>query len=87
MLYSFISFKSKEKRGKHVRVVFSVKDILYMSLPAWVNSTADSLYFYLVYSLNDELVVQAFSSLEIVVIGVASYLILGRKYVSLVCKE
>ena len=62
-----------------MRGVFTVKDIMYMSLPAWINSTADTLYFYLIYTLNDELIVQAFGSLEIVVIGIFSFLLLKRK--------
>lgn len=64
----------------HVRKVFSLKDIFFMSIPAWFVCISDHLYFYLVHVLNDELVVQAFSSLEIVVIGIASYVILGREY-------
>lgn len=79
MICSFISFKVTERKGKHVRYHFSVKDILSMSMPAWINASADTIYFYLINVLNDELIVQAFSSLEIVVIGIASYLILGRR--------
>ena len=80
MVYSFISFKLKERTRKHVRYSFTLKDILSMSMPALINAAADTIFFFLIYTLNDELIVQAFSSLEIVVIGIASYLILGRKY-------
>lgn len=83
MVYSFISFKLKERTKKHVRYSFTLKDILSMSMPALINATADTIFFFLIYTLNDELIVQAFSSLEIVVIGIASYLILGRKYLFL----
>ena len=62
-----------------------MKDILYIGIPALFSSISDYLYYYLVEVLQDELTVQAFSSLEIVVIGIASYLIMGRKYLYLIC--
>lgn len=70
----------KERKHKAIRYSFTLKDILYISIPALCSSISDYLYYYLVEVLQDELTVQAFSSLEIVVIGIASYLIIGRKY-------
>lgn len=51
-----------------------------MSLPALLNEMVDRIFFYLHYALNDELVIQAFESLEIVIIGVASFFLLGKRY-------
>ena len=48
-----------------------------MSIPALLNEMVDRIFFYLHYTLNDELVIQAFESFEIVIIGIASYLLLG----------
>ena len=51
-----------------------------MSIPAILNAVTDKLFFYLQTALNDELVIQAFGAFEVVVIGVASFLLLGRRY-------
>lgn len=50
-----------------------------MSIPALLNEMVDRIFFYLHYTLNDELVIQAFESFEIVIIGIASYLLLGKR--------
>ena len=79
LVYSFVLLKYKERKHKAIRYSLTMEDILYIGIPALFSSISDYLYYYLVEVLQDELTVQAFSSLEIVVIGIASYLIMGRK--------
>lgn len=79
LLYSFLALKWKERKRKNPRESFTVKEILYMSIPALLNEMVDRIFFYLHYTLNDELVIQAFESFEIVIIGIASYLLLGKR--------
>ena len=80
LLYSFLSLKWKERRDRKPRESFTLREILFMSLPALLNEMVDRIFFYLHYALNDELVIQAFESLEIVIIGVASFFLLGKRY-------
>ena len=44
-----------------------------MSLPALLNEGVDRIFFYLQHVLDDELVNQAFETLEVEIIGIASY--------------
>ena len=50
-----------------------------MSLPALLNEGVDRIFFYLQHTIDDELVIQAFESFEVVIIGVASFFLLGRR--------
>ena len=79
LLYSFLALKWRERRERRPRESFTLKEILYMSLPALLNEMVDRIFFYLHYALNDELVIQAFESFEIVIIGIASFLLLGKR--------
>ena len=51
-----------------------------MGIPAVLSAIGERVFYYLQTSLADELLIQAFESFEIVVIGIASVILLGRKY-------
>lgn len=74
--FSFFMVKMK---SPSVRQCLTLRDILSMSIPAVLNAVGERIFYYLQTSLNDELVIQAFESFEIVIIGVASVFLLGRK--------
>ena len=63
-----------------MRQSFSLFEILSMSLPALLNEGVDRIFFYLQHVLDDELVIQAFESFEVVIIGIASFFLLGRRW-------
>ena len=71
--------KKNELKDPSIRKQLTIGDIFYMSVPAILNAIADKLFFYLQTTLNDELVIQAFGAFEVVVIGVASFILLGRR--------
>ena len=79
-MYSFVLLKWKERRDEKVRQSFSLFEILSMSLPALLNEGVDRIFFYLQHVLDDELVIQAFESFEVVIIGIASFFLLGRRW-------
>lgn len=79
MMYSFMMLKTYEVKDPSIRKQLTLWDIFYMSIPAILNAIADKLFFYLQTALNDELVIQAFGAFEVVIIGIASYILLGRK--------
>ena len=60
------------------RILLSLSEIFYMSIPAVLIATADTIFYFLQTTLKNELVIQAFGSLEIVIIGIASCFLLGR---------
>lgn len=78
MAISFFVLKFRSTCQKEPRVMLSLAEILSMSIPAILVAAADIIFYYLQTTLNNELVIQAFGSLEIVVIGIASFLLLGR---------
>lgn len=78
MTISFFVLKFRSTCQKEPRVMLSLAEILSMSIPAILIAAADIIFYYLQTTLKNELVIQAFGSLEIVVIGIASFLLLGR---------
>lgn len=78
MAISFLVLKFRSTCQKEPRVMLSLAEILYMSIPAILIAIADIIFYYLQTTLRNELVIQAFGSLEIVVIGIASFILLGR---------
>ena len=78
MAISFFVLKFRSTCQKEPRVMLSLAEILSMSIPAILVAAADIIFYYLQTTLKNELVIQAFGSLEIVVIGIASFLLLGR---------
>ena len=78
MTLSFVVMKVKEWRMKEPRATFAFSEILFMSIPALLSAVANLLFYYLHRTLENELVIQAFGSMEIVVIGIASVVLLGR---------
>ena len=79
MCYSFCVLKLK---SPSVRQSLTLRDILSMGIPAVLGAIGERVFYYLQTSLADELLIQAFESFEIVVIGIASVILLGRKYYS-----
>lgn len=78
LMISFSVMKYNSVFKKEPRFILSLSEILYMSIPAILIATADAIFYYLQITLNNELVIQAFGSLEIVIIGIASFILLGR---------
>ncbi|KNB42701.1 CMP-sialic acid transporter 4-like protein [Blastocystis sp. subtype 4] len=76
MCYSFCILKLK---SPSVRQSLTLRDILSMGIPAVLSAIGERVFYYLQTSLADELLIQAFESFEIVVIGIASVILLGRK--------
>ena len=76
MCYSFCVLKLTPS----VRQPLTLRDILSMGIPAIVGAMGERVFYYLQRSIADELLIQAFESFEIVVIGIASVILLGRKY-------
>ena len=78
MTISFSVMKAREWGMKEPRATFTFSEIMFMSIPAVLSAIANLLFYYLHRTIDNELVIQAFGSMEIVVIGVASVVLLGR---------
>ena len=79
LFFSFVIFKYKEKKDPTIRKSFSLKEILLWSVPAFLYAIGQYLYYYILSIVDTPITLQVFGSLETVIVGVFSVVILKKK--------
>ena len=79
MAISFAIFKYQTWKDPSIRKSFSLKEILLWSVPALLYAIGHNVYYYILSIVDTPITVQVFGSLETVIVGVFSVVVLKKK--------
>lgn len=76
---SFFIFKFQVWKDPSIRRSFTLKEIFLWSIPAFLYAIGHNVYYYILSIIDTPVTIQVFGSLETVIVGVFSVLVLKKK--------
>ena len=77
---SFAVFKFQVWKDPSIRKSFSFKEIMLWSVPALLYAIGHNVYYYILSIIDTPITVQVFGSLETVIVGVFSVVVLKKRW-------